>query len=153
MICTIIMAGECTKTVLTKWWEWYYMYGWNKVYSISFWFRIFLLQFRWHFSFKCYEYLSIYAHWTFDYWIDSSKKNTLLPGGYKKYWLFWGVLSAFKFCECILLKYHSLTYFLLFHLQVFKRTDMNWQIRPFGLVLVISAIIPHIGKFPRLFHI
>ena len=30
---------------------------------------------------------------------------------------------------------------------------MNWQIRPFGLVLVISAIIPHIGKFPRLFHI
>ena len=78
----LFYVGECTKTMLTKWynsWEHTLLYCMyyvsNKVYSISFRFRIFLLQFMWHFSFKCYEYLFIYAHWTFDYWIDSSKKT------------------------------------------------------------------------------
>ena len=37
--------------------EYKYIYVSNKGHSIFFWFRIFLLQFRWHFSFKCYEYL------------------------------------------------------------------------------------------------
>ena len=50
-------------------------------------FRIFLLQFRWHFSFKCYEYLFMLTEHLIIELIQV--KNT-------KYRLFWGVFTAFK---------------------------------------------------------